>query len=49
MIVFVIYSCDAEPAALATYILALLDHDAPEQELRQEFVKQLEEFLENSA
>ncbi len=41
--------CDAEPEALAAYVLALLNHDAPEQELRKEMVKQLEEFLEGGA
>ncbi|KAI0085645.1 hypothetical protein BDY19DRAFT_964935 [Irpex rosettiformis] len=38
--------CDAEPGALADYILALLKHNAPEGELRQELSSQLEEFLE---
>ena len=38
--------CDAEPGALADYILALLKHNAPENELRQETSAQLEEFLE---
>ncbi|GJE85947.1 hypothetical protein PsYK624_020270 [Phanerochaete sordida] len=38
--------CDAEPGALADYILALLKHNAPESELRQEINAQLEEFLE---
>ncbi|KAI0803043.1 hypothetical protein BC629DRAFT_1591141 [Irpex lacteus] len=38
--------CDAEPGALADYILALLKHNAPESDLRQELSSQLEEFLE---
>ncbi|EMD41690.1 hypothetical protein CERSUDRAFT_110267 [Gelatoporia subvermispora B] len=38
--------CDAEPGALADYILALLNHDAPESELRRELAEQLDEFLE---
>ncbi|KAL6304235.1 hypothetical protein BKA93DRAFT_301444 [Sparassis latifolia] len=38
--------CDAEPGALADYILALLKHNAPEAELRKELASQLEEFLE---
>ncbi|TBU35050.1 hypothetical protein BD311DRAFT_681408 [Dichomitus squalens] len=38
--------CDAEPSALADYILALLKHQAPESELRKELIAQLEEFLE---
>ncbi|KLO13941.1 hypothetical protein SCHPADRAFT_915078 [Schizopora paradoxa] len=41
--------CDAEPEALAAYVLALLNHDAPELELRKEMVKQLEEFLEGGS
>ncbi|KAI0690701.1 hypothetical protein BC835DRAFT_1280552 [Cytidiella melzeri] len=38
--------CDAEPGALGDYILALLKHNAPEADLRQELSSQLEEFLE---
>ncbi|PPQ67018.1 hypothetical protein CVT24_011312 [Panaeolus cyanescens] len=38
--------CDAEPGALADYILALLKHNAPEPEMRAELGRQLEEFLE---
>lgn len=39
--------CDAEPGALADYILALLKHNVPESEMRKELQVQLEEFLEN--
>ena len=39
--------CDAEPEALATYVLALLKHDAPEHELRKEVTRQLDEFFED--
>ncbi|KAL0950899.1 hypothetical protein HGRIS_007658 [Hohenbuehelia grisea] len=38
--------CDAEPGALADYILALLKHNAAENEMRQELTLQLDEFLE---
>ncbi|KAJ3507767.1 hypothetical protein NLJ89_g6123 [Agrocybe chaxingu] len=38
--------CDAEPGALADYILALLKHNVPESEMRQELTVQLDEFLE---
>lgn len=38
--------CDAEPGALADYILALLKHNVSESEMRKELVAQLEEFLE---
>ncbi|EJD04034.1 uncharacterized protein FOMMEDRAFT_106444 [Fomitiporia mediterranea MF3/22] len=41
--------CDAEPDALATYIIALLKHDVPEHDLRQEVIKQLDEFFEDGA
>ena len=39
-------SCDAEPGALADYILALLRHNVPESEMRTELAAQLDEFLE---
>jgi len=38
--------CDAEPGALADYILALLKHNVPENEMRNELAVQLDEFLE---
>ncbi|PBL00824.1 hypothetical protein ARMGADRAFT_983224 [Armillaria gallica] len=38
--------CDAEPGALAEYILALLKHNVPESEMRKELAVQLDEFLE---
>ncbi|KAF8807181.1 hypothetical protein BYT27DRAFT_7137640 [Phlegmacium glaucopus] len=38
--------CDAEPGALADYILALLRHNVPESEMRTELAVQLDEFLE---
>ncbi|KAF9014943.1 hypothetical protein BDQ17DRAFT_1340220 [Cyathus striatus] len=38
--------CDAEPGALAEYILALLKHNVPEPDMRKELAVQLEEFLE---
>ncbi|KAG6330067.1 hypothetical protein ID866_9022, partial [Astraeus odoratus] len=38
--------CDAEPGALADYVLALLKHNVPENEMRKELTVQLEEFLE---
>ncbi|KAH0838608.1 hypothetical protein J3R83DRAFT_6930 [Lanmaoa asiatica] len=40
------HRCDAEPAALAEYVLALLKHNLPEAEMRNELTTQLEEFLE---
>lgn len=43
---FFLHRCDADPEALADYVLALLKHDAAEPELRKMFVNQLEEFLE---
>ncbi|KAI0271515.1 hypothetical protein BC834DRAFT_859977 [Gloeopeniophorella convolvens] len=38
--------CDADPSALADYVLALLKHNAPESDLRKELASQLDEFLE---
>ncbi|KAI6153289.1 hypothetical protein BKA82DRAFT_1002466 [Pisolithus tinctorius] len=38
--------CDAEPGALADYVLALLKHNVPESEMRKELTIQLDEFLE---
>lgn len=38
--------CDAEPGALADYILALLKHNVPEVEMKKELQSQLDEFLE---
>lgn len=43
------YRCDAEPGALADYILALLKHNVPESEMRQELAVQLDEFLEKGS
>ncbi|KAF8168342.1 hypothetical protein B0H34DRAFT_56490 [Crassisporium funariophilum] len=40
--------CDAEPGALADYILALLRHNVPESEMRKELAVQLDEFLEKA-
>jgi RNA-binding protein 26 len=44
-----LFRCDADPSALADYILALLKHNAPESELRKELAGQLDEFLEKGA
>ena len=46
---FVKRRCDAEPEALATYVLALLKHDAPENELKAEVTRQLDEFFEDGS
>jgi hypothetical protein len=40
------HRCDAEPGALADYILALLKHNVPESDMRKELSAQLDEFLE---
>ena len=49
MELMVCHSCDAEPGALAEYILALLKHNGPESDLRKELTVQLEEFLEKGS
>nr|CRZ25633.1 Bm10799 [Brugia malayi] len=41
--------CDAEPAALAKYVLALLRKDKPESELMEFCIEQLDVFLQTSA
>ncbi|KAJ3998446.1 hypothetical protein F5050DRAFT_1805896 [Lentinula boryana] len=38
--------CDAEPGALADYILALLKHNVPESKMKNDLQSQLDEFLE---
>jgi RNA-binding protein 26 len=45
-LIFQSYRCDAEPGALAEYILALLKHNVPENDMRRELTAQLDEFLE---
>jgi len=44
-----LFRCDADPTALADYILALLKHNGPEPDLRKELAAQLDEFLEKGA
>jgi len=39
--------CDADPAALSKYVLALIKKDKPESELRQTMVQQMDVFLQN--
>lgn len=38
--------CEADPAALAKYVLALIKKDKSEEELRKSMVAQLDVFLE---
>lgn len=38
--------CDADPAALAKYVLALIKKDKPEEELRESMVQQMDVFLQ---
>lgn len=44
----IIFRCDAEPAALAKYVLALLRKDKPESELMEFCIEQLDVFLQTS-
>ena len=39
------FSCDADPAALAKYVVALVKKDKPMQELKDICIDQLEVFL----
>jgi RNA-binding protein 26 len=41
-----VLSCDADPGALADYVAALLERDAPESELRAQLNAELDDFLE---
>ena len=41
--------CDADPAALAKYIVALIKKDKPESSLRETCTDQLDVFLQDSA
>ena len=43
--VFEHFSCDADPAALAKYVVALVKKDKPVQELKDICIDQLEVFL----
>ena len=38
--------CDADPTALANYIIALLERDQPWEELHASCLEKLEEFLD---
>lgn len=42
----IIIRCEADPAALAKYVLALIKKDKSEEELRKSMVAQLDVFLE---
>lgn len=44
--VSVVPSCDADPAALAKYVYALVKKDKPVEELRDVMVDQLDVFLQ---
>jgi len=39
--------CDADPAALAKYVLALIKKDKPESELKESMVSQMDVFLQS--
>lgn len=45
MFLFEHFSCDADPAALAKYVVALVKKDKPVQELKDICIDQLEVFL----
>lgn len=42
----VIFRCDADPSALANYVVALVKKDKPEKELKALCADQLEVFLQ---
>jgi hypothetical protein len=37
--------CDADPQVLTDYVLALLKHDSPDNEVKNMLVTQLDDFL----
>jgi hypothetical protein len=43
---YLIYRCDAEPIALARYVLALVAKDKPLDKLRENCIDRLEVFLD---
>lgn len=42
----IFYRCDADPSALANYVVALVKKDKPEKELRALCADQLDVFLQ---
>ena len=40
------FRCDADPAALAKYVLALIKKDKPKEELKESMVQQMDVFLQ---
>ena len=47
ILVSVCSRCDADPAALAKYVVALVKKDKPNEELKKVCIDQLEVFLSN--
>ena len=45
MMVMIIFSCDADPTALAKYVIALVKKDKPETDLKALCEDQLDVFL----
>lgn len=45
-IYIVIFRCDADPSALANYVVALVKKDKPEKELKALCADQLDVFLQ---
>ena len=43
-----VYRCDADPAALSKYVLALIKKDKEESELRESMEQQMEVFLQEN-
>jgi len=41
--------CDANPSPLSDYIIALLERDQPQDELKQSCIEKLEEFLKKGS
>ena len=46
-ILLCLFRCDADPAALAKYVLALIKKDKPKDELKESMVQQMDVFLQS--
>ena len=43
-----LFSCDADPAALSKYVLALIKKDKPLEDLKESMAQQMDVFLQAS-
>ena len=48
IIIFLLHRCDADPAALSKYVLALIKKDKPLEDLKESMAQQMDVFLQVS-